>query len=636
MTNLVSDFRGCSKKIASFLSIGLWTIVPLFADEKIINDTIHLEEVVITATMTKVNLRNVPMSVSVVSAGQIKNRLQPSLLPLLSEEVPGLFITQRGVMGYGVAEGAAGIMNIRGIGGTPTTGVLILIDGNPQYMGLMGHPLADSYQSMMTERVEIVRGPASVLYGSNAMGGVINIITKKQHENGFHNSIQTQYGSYQTLSTELSSGWKKNRIHANAIVGYNRSDGHRKNMDAEQLNGYGKVGYDPSSNWSSFIDLNISNTKTSNPGTISLPINDNDADITRGMTSLVVENEYDRTAGSLKFFYNFGSHNINDGYANGTQPKMYRFHSNDYILGFTATQSYTFFYGNTTTAGFDYKQFGGKAWNKYLNKTDNVILADIKLNNIAGYMNIQQNVLNKRLTLNIGVRLDYHEVNGSEWIPQAGISFTPSTNTTLKTIVSKGYRNPTIREMYMFPPQNSDLKPERLNNYEISVLRTLLNNKINMGLNLYYIKGDNLIQVAMIDGKLRNVNTGKIENKGLEINANYQTTNYFRFSANYSLLNMTYKIRSAPEHKFYLSGNYTKNRWNVCSGIQYIGNLYTQISPHLVKESFILWNARINYQILKGLILFLRGENLLGQSYEIIAGYPMPDTTVFGGVQLHF
>lgn len=260
-----------------------------------------------------------------------------------------------------------------------------------------------------------------------------------------------------------------------------------------------------------------------------MPINDNDADITRGMTSLVVENEYDRTAGSLKFFYNFGSHNINDGYANGTQPKMYRFHSNDYILGFTATQSYTFFYGNTTTAGFDYKQFGGKAWNKYLNKTDNVILADIKLNNIAGYMNIQQNVLNKRLTLNIGVRLDYHEVNGSEWIPQAGISFTPSTNTTLKTIVSKGYRNPTIREMYMFPPQNSDLKPERLNNYEISVLRTLLNNKINMGLNLYYIKGDNLIQVAMIDGKLRNVNTGKIENKGLEINANYQTTNYFRF-----------------------------------------------------------------------------------------------------------
>ena len=166
------------KKIALCVGICLGAVIPLFADENNVTDTIRLEEVVVTATMTKVNLRNVPMSVSVVSAAEIENRLQPSLLPLLAEEVPGLFISQRGVMGYGVAEGAAGSMNIRGIGGAPTTGVLILIDGNPQYMGLMGHPLADSYRSMMTERVEVVRGPASVLYGSNAMGGVINIITK--------------------------------------------------------------------------------------------------------------------------------------------------------------------------------------------------------------------------------------------------------------------------------------------------------------------------------------------------------------------------------------------------------------------------------------------------------------------------
>ena len=197
------------KKIALCLGICLGAVVPLFAEKENVNDTIHLEEVVVTATMNKVNLRNVPMSVSIVSAAEIESRLQPSLLPLLAEEVPGLFITQRGVMGYGVAEGAAGNMNIRGIGGTPTSGVLILIDGNPQYMGLMGHPLADSYQSMMAERVEVVRGPASVLYGSNAMGGVINIITKKQREDGWHNSVQAMCGSYRTLSTELSSGWKR-------------------------------------------------------------------------------------------------------------------------------------------------------------------------------------------------------------------------------------------------------------------------------------------------------------------------------------------------------------------------------------------------------------------------------------------
>ena len=62
-------------------------------------------------------------------------------------------------MGYGVSGGAAGQMTLRGVGGGPTTGLLVLIDGHPQYMGLMGHPIADACQSMLADRVEVVRGP---------------------------------------------------------------------------------------------------------------------------------------------------------------------------------------------------------------------------------------------------------------------------------------------------------------------------------------------------------------------------------------------------------------------------------------------------------------------------------------------
>lgn len=234
-----------------------------------IGDSIRLDEVIVTGTMPKVNLRNLPMSVSIVGEGEIRNRLEPSLLPLLTEEVPGLFITQRGTMGYGVAAGAAGGMSIRGIGGTPTSGLLVLIDGHPQFMGLMGHPLADSYQSVMTERVEVVRGPASVLYGSNAMGGVINIITRKPKQEGTHHSVRFMYGSHQTLSSEAYGGWKGERLYLNGNIGLNRSEGHRENMGFEQLSGYGKAGYNINPNWSSFVDFNISNTQSSNPGTVS-------------------------------------------------------------------------------------------------------------------------------------------------------------------------------------------------------------------------------------------------------------------------------------------------------------------------------------------------------------------------------
>lgn len=597
-----------------------------------LKDTIRLDEVIVTGSMPKVNLRNLPMSISVLSGRQIENRMQPSLLPLLTEEVPGLFITQRGVMGYGVANGAAGGMSIRGIGGAPTAGVLVLIDGHPQYMGLMGHPLADSYQSMMTERVEVVRGPASVLYGSNAMGGVINIITKKQQQDGSHGMAQIMYGSYNTLNAEASAGWKKDKLHANGNISYSLSDGHRENMDFEQWNGYAKVGYDISRNWRSFADLNISTTKSSNPGTVAAPLIDNDADITRGMTSLAIENEYANTSGAVNLFYNFGDHRINDGYSEGEQPKPFRFNSSDRMAGVSVYQSYSFFSGNNVTAGFDYQYFGGEAKNKFPDESNNVLLVDTSLYTIAGYLNLQQTLLEDKFTLNAGIRLDHHDINGSEWIPQLGISFTPSAATVVKAIVSKGFRNPTIREMYMFPPQNPDLKPERLMNYEVSLLQMLMDNRLSLGINFFYIKGDNMIQQPE-PNRGQWANTGEVENKGFEVSSTFQATPELRFSANYSYIDMTYKILASPEHKLYVSGNYSRGRWGISTGVQYIGGLHTSLEETL-QENFVLWNARVNYQALDWLGIFVRGENLLDQKYEINAGYPMPGATLFGGIRV--
>lgn len=109
-----------------------------------------IDEVVVTGTRNETDVRHLPMTISVVGRQQIEKRYEPSL-PLLTEQVPGLFTTSRGIMGYGVSTGAAGGMSLRGIGGSPTAGLLVLIDGHPQYMGLMGHPIADAYQSMMAE-----------------------------------------------------------------------------------------------------------------------------------------------------------------------------------------------------------------------------------------------------------------------------------------------------------------------------------------------------------------------------------------------------------------------------------------------------------------------------------------------------
>ena len=172
-----------------------------------------IDEVIVTGAKVKTDQRLLSTTVTIIERNTIENDHRSSLLPTLAEQIPSLFITSRGVMGYGVSTGAAGGMTMRGIGGSPTTGMMVLIDGHPQYMGLMGHPMADAYQSSLAERVEILRGPASVLYGSNAMGGVINIITRNMQENGSRTDAHIGYGSYNTLQTNIT-----NRTHKGAFT----------------------------------------------------------------------------------------------------------------------------------------------------------------------------------------------------------------------------------------------------------------------------------------------------------------------------------------------------------------------------------------------------------------------------------
>lgn len=594
-----------------------------------------IDEVVVTGTRNETDIRHLPMTISVVGRQQIEKRYEPSLLPLLTEQVPGLFTTSRGIMGYGVSTGAAGGMSLRGVGGSPTAGLLVLIDGHPQYMGLMGHPIADAYQSMMTERVEVLRGPASVLYGSNAMGGVINIVTRKQEEEGINTNMQVGYGSYNTLQTEFSNRVKKGRFSSIVTGSYNQTDGHRPDMEFEQYGGYAKLGYEISSFWKLAGDVNVTHFNASNPGTIQVPLIDNDSRITRGMTSFALENHYNNTSGALSFFYNWGRHKINDGYQSGKEPQTAHFNSKDKMLGVSWYQSATFFAGNRITAGFDYQHFGGESWNKVVATGERKPGVDKQLDEFAGYVDFRQDI-NNWFSLDAGIRVDHHSHVGTEWIPQGGLAFHLPKSAELKAMVSKGYRNPTIREMYMFAPANPELQPEKLMSYELSYSQRLLDGALSYGVNLYYINGDNIIMSNGLVPPL-NINSGEIENWGIETNINYHVNSHWNVNTNYSWLHMENPVLAAPEHKLYAGADYSSGRWSVSTGLQYVKGLYTSVTKEREQqEEFVLWNLRGNYRVCRFANLFVKGENLLAQRYEINAGYPMPKATFMGGINLNF
>lgn len=634
------------KKIFSTVSLLVVTTVVSaqvqdVSDTTFINRTYSIDEVVVTGARHRTDVRHLSQTVSVVNRNKLERAMQPSLLPVLTEQVPGLFVTSRGVMGYGVSNGAAGGISLRGLSGGNAR-LMVLIDGHPQYAGIFGHPISDAYQTLLADRVEVLRGPASVLYGSNAMGGVINIVTRKMHEDGVRTNLHAGFGSYGTLETELTNRIRKGRFSSVVSGSYNRTDGHRDDMTFEQYGGYAKLGYELTDNWGVRGDVNVTHFNASYPGPVSAPLLDGDQRITRGMTSFALENDYGKTSGALSFFYNWGDHWINDGYtpSAGETSQDGRFNSNDNMMGVSLYQSTQFFKGNRITFGFDWFRYGGKAWTDYVsgeNAGTRSDLVDKHEDEVAGYMDFRQD-FGRWLTLNAGLRIDHHSRVGTEWVPQAGLAFHLPHAIELKASVSKGFRYPILREMYMFPPQNPDLQPESMWNYELAFSQRLLEGRLQYGINLFYIDGKNLIQTLPNpngSGRL-NQNSGEIDNTGVELQAAYRINKAWSVDANYSFLHMDNPVIAAPEHKLYAGAAFSKGRWNVSTGVQYIAGLYTSVGETETTEDFVLWNLRASFRAAKWLDIWARGENLLAQRYEINAGYPMPRATVMAGVNLNF
>ena len=601
-------------------------------------DSLSLQEVVVTGTRNAVDVRHLPYTVNVINRLTLTEQQQSSVLPTVMQQVPGLIVTSRSMMGYGVSTGAAGGISLRGVSGGAGQ-MLVLIDGHPQYNGVYGHPISDSYQTLMAERVEVLRGPASMLYGSNAMGGVLNIVTRRPVG---RNSVATHAtvgaGSYGTVQAEASNQVRSGRFSSTVAAQYSRTDNHRPNMGFEQYGGYVKLGYDISEHWNAAVDLDLTHWNASNPGTVTQPKLENDQWITRGAASLTIENHYNKTSGALSIYDNFGRHKINDGYnADGGTPQTDLFRSKDAVAGVSWYQSAQFFEGNRVTVGLEYQHIYGRAC--YTDrKTGETVTTQRRLmqsahtheNEVAGYVDFRQDIT-EWLTVDAGLRYDHHSTAGGEWVPQAGIVLRPVETGALKASVSKGFRNPNTREMYMYGTANHDsLRAERLWNYELSWRQQL--GQFTYGANLYYIKGDNMIQT--VAGK--NVNTGEIENYGVELEAQYRINTHWTLSTNHSLLHMEHPVVAAPTYKGFLGANFNYQKWSVIAGLQYINGLYTAVGDEEQKENFCLLNATVSYALCKTVGLWLRGENLLAQSYEINLGYPMPRATFMGGVNINF
>ncbi len=591
------------------------------------------EQIVVTANKTGMNRDHSTMNITVIGQDQIEQSPASNILPVISAQVPGLFVTERGITGFGLAGGSAGKISIRGVGGSDASfPVLLLIDGQPQFMGMMGHPIPDAYVSSDIEKVEVVKGPASLIYGTNAMGGAINLITRRQKTEGFSFRGRAMYGSFDTRKYTASAGYKKNRFNLMASYNHDETDGARPNSDFNINNGYIKIGYEISDQLQLDVNAQHSIFKAYDPGSIYHPnpaIYDNKSqwvDIARSNIYFTLSNQFEKATGGIKAYHMSGDHAIYDGWR-----------SNDENMGISLYQGFRLTPTSLFSAGADVKRYGGRGTAVSLgNRSGEWISVEER----ALYAMLQQTVAGV-LTLNAGIRLDRHTLFATNWVPHFGAAYKLASPSVIKASIAKGFRNPAIRELYLFPTANSEVLPESMWNYELTYEHKLAEGKGNVEITLFLSEGENLILAVpnpTAPPPFKNQNSGAFSHNGLEASFRYRFSANWQLSAGYSYLNMDTPKISSPEHQFTLNSHYQLGKLNLSANLQYIENLYTRVQAGAdpSRNSFLLLGTRASYALTKNIDLSLSAENLLNQEYQLQYGYPMPGRTLFAGLSLQF
>lgn len=618
----------CSRAIFLIITLTISFLLNPLCSKEITDSTRNLQEVVVTGSNISVGKNLLPYTVSSISGNQLEATGNPQLLGALSGMVPSLFVSERNIFGFGVSNGGSGHIKLRGVGGDRASAVLMMVDGQPQFAGIYSHHVADFYSTEYVERVEVLRGPASVLYGSNAMAGVINVITKNASRKGIQTTLTSQYGSYNTLLSSLTNTLRFGNFSALVSAGYDRTDGLKKNFDFKQSNMYAKAGYDFNEKWKINADFSIMQFIGNDPvyPTLSQPESTDiyHQNIIRGESSMTAINNYHNTGGAIRIYYSYGNHYVDD-------PR--HFHSLDDRFGIIGYQNITPWSSANLTIGFDFDRYTGKIpiSGGISHTQGSMTTMDRKeIIEYSPYLTLSQTLWDDRIVINAGGRMANSNKFGTQWIPQAGFVIHPFKSWTVKGSLAKGYRNPSFRELYLYRMANPDLKPENMMNYEFSIGKRF-NRWFNIDVTGYYSKGFNLIQT--ID--MKNENTGNFINKGIEIAVRSFPIDRLQIMATYSYLHTSLKnLTGAPKNQYYLEIGWDAFK-NFHADIELKGTGGLYVAEDICNQNYILINARFSYQIIKQLQLFLNLDNITDTHYVINRGYDMPGFTIMGGFKFN-
>ena len=608
---------------------------PVYANEL---QEFALDEYVVTAARTETKLVDTPANISVVDAQTIEERHYQDVSEVL-KDVPGANVVDNGNGG-----------NERAIILNGDDRVLIMVDGRRVNLnvgtstGNAGFDMNMLPDVNLIERIEVLKGAGGALYGSDAVGGVVNIITKKAVKD--FGKVSVAYGSMGAKDYSAIYSFKEGKTGVNVAASKYEQD-YYKYRDAKT---------DTTKRWPG--DTSYENNK------LSLQIEQKLSD----STNLTVGYDINEMNGgsngfitsSMSYFFNIDKKNENvyakyDWNINGTDNGYLQIYHNDYEYNAIADWSTSAY--KEDSYGFDLQQAITTSNSNKLVIGASFRDADIESNGDSVY---SENINNKAIfvnntwefsptwTLNAGIRYDDHNYGGNETTMSAGLNKKINDDSHLYMNWGQVFRAPTSDDLFYTMPGyypdnvkegyggsygNPNLKAETGDTWTIGY-STRLNNKTNLSANYFEsdlndaINWDTVLNQGQTDWVCNNVD--KQKKRGLELSVNHSLNKNVSFEASYTYLKVENQYMGQGDYirdtnyipnMYRLGAKYHDGKWDVNAWLRYGSGADTSlINNDYVDEKYLTLDMAITYKATEDLNFYAKGYNLFNEAYAEFAG----------------
>ncbi len=606
-----------------------------------------IEEVVVSATRIEIPVREAGSSVTVISGSQIEEQQKPTV-PDVLRTVPGLDVVKR--------QGATSVF----MRGAKSEHTLVLIDGIEMNDPISpGRAFDFSYLTVDNiERIEVIRGPQSTLYGSDAIGGVINIITKKGKgsPSGF---VSAEAGSFHTFRERAGiSGGNSfanyslgiSRLDTEGISAADRDDGNHEDDGLENTTVSGRVGLTPGESFGldvilRWIDAEADIDNSGGPG-------GDDPNYTtetqqlyfRSQASLLLLDDlWEQKLGfSLTDYSREGQNDTDADHPDDLSRDSY----DGKIVKFDWQHDLYLHETNTLTLGAETEAEKGRSdyYSQSIYGPYSSTFDEETARTSSFYLQ-DRITLRDSLFTTLGVRVDDHNRFGTETTYRITTAYCINqSGTTIKGSYGTGFKAPTLYQLYSAYGDET-LDPEESTGWDVGVEQTLFGERLKLSATYFSNDFDDLIDYDT--GLWKYVNVAEALSHGIELVATLMPTDDLTIRAGYTYTDTQDKTTGEDlllraRNRFGFNVNYRiLNKANINLDISHIGSRYdndfsTWPATRVRLDPYTLVNLAASYCITGSVQLFSRVENLFDEEYEEVKGYGTAGFSVYGGLKVTF